>query len=75
MQKQSLKLEFTQKTEQDTPCRKILTFDQRSTQKVKVTQILVKSIVRAHGSDLGGLGRVGRINGQLGDEVLTRRHY
>ena len=28
----------------------------------------------AHGSDLGGPGRVGPVNGQLGDVVLTRRH-
>ena len=36
MKKRSSKLESTRKTEQDRPLSEILTFDQRSTQKVKV---------------------------------------
>ena len=42
MKKQSSKLESTRKTEQDRPLSEILTFGQRSTQKVKVNWSRVK---------------------------------
>ena len=42
MKKQSSKLESTRKTEQDRPLSEILTFGQRSTQKVKVNWSIVK---------------------------------
>ena len=42
MKKQSSKLESTRKTEQDRPLSEILTFGQRSTQKVKVNWSKVK---------------------------------
>ena len=38
MKKQSSRLESTRKTEQDRPLLEILTFGQRSTQKVKVNE-------------------------------------
>ena len=60
MKKRSPKLESMRKTEQDRPFQKILTFDQRSTQKVKVNWSRVKvNSQSAHGSDPGGPGRVG----------------
>ena len=42
--------------------------------KSQSQRILVKSTVRAHGSNPNGPGRVGQVNSQLGDVVLTRRH-
>ena len=42
--------------------------------KSQSQRILVKSTVNAHGLDPSGPGRVGRVNGQLGDMVLTRQH-
>ena len=49
-----------------------LTFGQRSTQKVKVNWSIVKVLTGQI-----RVVRVGsvRVNGQLGDVVLTRRHY
>ena len=75
MKKRRSKSESTRKTEQDRPFLEILTFGQKSTQKVKVNWSKVKvNSQSAHGSDPGGPGRVGPVNGQLGDVVLTRRH-
>ena len=76
MKKRRSKSESTRKTEQNRPFLEILTFGQKSTQKVKVkvnwSRVKVNS-QSAHGSDPGGPGRVGPVNGQLGDVVLTRR--
>ena len=77
MKKRRPKLESMRKIEQDRPFLEILTFGQKSTQKVKVkvnwSRVKVNS-QSAHGSDPGGPGWVGPVNGQLGDVVLTRRH-
>ena len=55
-------MESTQKNEQDRPFLEILTFGQKSTQKVKVkvnwSRVKVNS-QSAYGSDPGGPGRVG----------------
>ena len=64
MKKRRPKSESTRKTEQDRPFLEILTFGQKSTQKVKVkvkvnwSRVKVNSQI-AHGSDPGGPGRVG----------------
>ena len=49
MKKRSSKLESTQKTEQDRPWSEILTFGQRSTQKVKVKVKVNWSRVKVNG--------------------------
>ena len=60
MKKRRPKSESMRKTEQDRSFLEILTFGQRSTQKVKVNWSRVKvNSQSAHGLDPGGLGRVG----------------
>ena len=60
MKKRRSKSESTRKNEQDRPFLEILTFGQKSTQKVKVNGSRVKvNSQSAHGSDPGGPGRVG----------------
>ena len=57
MKKRRPKSESMQKTEQDRPFLEILTFGQKSTQKVKVNWSKVKANSQsAHGSDPGRVG-------------------
>ena len=56
MKKQSPKSESTQKSEQDSPVRKILTFGQRLMQKVKVIKSQ-SQLVHGQSQWIHGLGR------------------
>ena len=70
MKKRSSKLESTRKTEQDRPLSEILTFGQRSTQKVKVkvnwSRVKGQRILVRVGS-----GFPGRITGRTVDPLTS----
>ena len=75
MKKRSPKLESTRKIEQDRPFWKFCLLVKSQRKKSKSTGLESKSTVKVLTGQIRVV-RVGsvRVNGQLGDVVLTRRH-